>query len=178
MGSPFTILTLFPTHPFHSLGDTGTVSVWLSSELIPAGCNLAWVVTTNFLIIGESVLTQYQYSEKSETSYCCLLRKKGNREKLPHIFTLYFAICNGLSWCPNTSKHQKMDERSNIAKLFLFFQLLAVCLAENEKHCCENILLDADQEVHNVKGNRLGFYRVFGHKDLRPIYRWLLYLSN
>lgn len=68
----------------------------------------------------------------------------------------------------------RRSPKSRILKTicFLTIQMLTVCHADNEKTCCENILLDADKEVHNMTfGYAFGFYKQFGYHDGKPTYR-------
>jgi len=54
---------------------------------------------------------------------------------------------------------------------YLCLQILNVVIAEEKKRCCSNILLESDQEVHKIQGERLGFYRQLGFYGARPAYR-------
>jgi len=67
------------------------------------------------------------------------------------------------------SRRSKLFSLKNI--FFLFVQFFTICLAENEKKCCPNILLNGDNNVHEKHGDKLGFYKQFGQHDGRPAYR-------
>jgi len=53
----------------------------------------------------------------------------------------------------------------------LFLGILNLCLVDSQKHCCSNILLESDKDVHKIQGERLGFYTQLGYYGARPAYR-------
>ena len=64
-----------------------------------------------------------------------------------------------------------MELRASSSIVIIVAFCLIVCQAEKQKECCSSILLEADNVVHGIQGERLGFYKQLGTYGERPAYR-------